>query len=104
MLGRKSVLSPVVSGARKGHNRSYSRVYFMGGPLLTSPPMSNRELFDHLFASGRMHLTRGPLFDTPPPSFPATVDPDKIEGMLLGLAVGDALGMTTEGPGWNVER
>jgi len=24
--------------------------------------------------------------------------------MLLGLAVGDALGMTTEGPGWNVER
>jgi len=41
--------------------------------------MSNRELFDHLFATGRMHLTRGPLFDTAPPALPATVDPDKIE-------------------------
>ena len=66
--------------------------------------MSNRELLDHLFSTNRIELNRGSLFDTPPPALPEKIDPDRVEGMLLGLAIGDALGMTTEGPGWSVER
>src|SRR5262245_57891493 len=66
--------------------------------------MTNRELLEFLFTTGRMHLKRGSLFDTPPPPLPEPLDPDRVEGMLLGIAVGDALGMTTEGPGWTVER
>ncbi len=66
--------------------------------------MTNRELVEYLFTTGRIDLTRAPLFDAPPPGLPPTLDPDKVEGMLLGIAIGDALGMTTEGPGWTVDR
>src|SRR5262245_541366 len=66
--------------------------------------MTNRELLDYLFQTGRMDLHRAPLLESEPPSLPKKLNPDRIEGMLLGLAIGDALGITTEGPGWNVRR
>lgn len=66
--------------------------------------MTNRELLDYLFQTGRMDLHRAPFLDTAPPRLPKKLDPDRIEGMLLGLAIGDALGITTEGPGWSVGR
>ncbi len=58
--------------------------------------MSNRELLDQLFAAGRIDVRRGPIFDLAPGPMPAELDFDRVEGMMLGLAVGDALGATTE--------
>jgi ADP-ribosyl-[dinitrogen reductase] hydrolase len=57
----------------------------------------NRIVLDRLFAGAAIDLQRGPLLDQTPPISPHGVDFDKVEGMLLGLAVGDALGATTEG-------
>lgn len=59
--------------------------------------MSNRETLERLFAERLIDIRRSPLFDTPPPALPAGLDFDRVEGMLLGLAVGDSLGNTTEG-------
>src|SRR5262249_51220486 len=56
------------------------------------------ELLRGLFDGDLIDLTRGPLFDR----IPAAVDlaglrsHRRIEGMLIGLAVGDALGLPTE--------
>ena len=47
--------------------------------------------------SGRLKVQWAPLLDTSPPPLPSGIDlADKVEGMLLGLAVGDALGNTSE--------
>ncbi len=54
---------------------------------------------DELFSQGAIHVERSALFDQTPPRLdrPAALLADRIEGMLLGLAIGDALGNTTEG-------
>ena len=45
-------------------------------------------------AVARIHAA--PLFDTVPPALPPNFDLDRVRGMLLGLAVDDARGNTTE--------
>ena len=56
---------------------------------------SNSDLLDDFFRRGLIRLSRGPLFDLDPPPLPETVW-DRVEGMLLGLAIGDALGHGSE--------
>jgi len=56
---------------------------------------TNEELLDHLFVTSQIDLKRSNLFDTAPRRL-STVNFDRVEGMMLGLAVGDALGITTE--------
>jgi ADP-ribosyl-[dinitrogen reductase] hydrolase len=47
--------------------------------------------------AGRLKLNWDCLLDVAPPPLPTGIDlADKVEGMLLGLAVGDALGNTSE--------
>ncbi len=58
---------------------------------------ANRDLREALFAAGRIRLARGPLFEETPGAFREGFDFGKIEGMMLGLAIGDALGNTSEG-------
>jgi len=65
-------------------------------------PSENRQILDQLFASGQINLQRGAVFDAAPDPLPDDFDFDKIEGMMLGLAIGDALGITTEG--WRPEE
>jgi ADP-ribosyl-[dinitrogen reductase] hydrolase len=60
-------------------------------------PPDNAGLLRQLLVEGAIDLRRGALFDWTPPPMPAGFDWDRIDGMLLGLAVGDALGNTTEG-------
>lgn len=59
--------------------------------------MDNRARLDFLFQQGLINLDRGRLFDYCPGPKPATFDFDNAEGMLLGVAIGDALGITSEG-------
>ena len=60
--------------------------------------MSNLGTLAWLFETGGIELCRGPLFDeTPPAPPPGARLRDRVEGMLLGLAIGDALGNTSEG-------
>jgi ADP-ribosylglycohydrolase len=54
----------------------------------------NRAILDQLWAQGGIDLERSPLFDISPVG---AVDFDRVEGMLLGLAIGNALGESSEG-------
>jgi ADP-ribosylglycohydrolase len=56
---------------------------------------SNSDIFARLVADATIRLRPGKLFSEPVK--PLSLNFDKIEGMLLGLAVGDALGNTSEG-------
>lgn len=57
----------------------------------------NKQILEHLFETKQIRVARGPLFDLSPRPMPADMDFDRVEGMMLGLAIGDALGATTEG-------
>jgi ADP-ribosylglycohydrolase len=67
--------------------------------------VDNRHVFEPLIVNSQIDLARGSIFDTPPPPLP-DLDFDRIEGMLLGIAIGDGLGNTSEGilPGRRRER
>ena len=57
---------------------------------------SNRQLLAGLAASGGIQVRLGGTFSGMPRELPAGFDFGRIEGMMLGLAIGDALGNTTE--------
>ena len=57
----------------------------------------NRPVLDELLRGGKLSMRRSALFDEPPPGAAEPVDFARVEGMVLGLAIGDALGNTTEG-------
>jgi hypothetical protein len=59
--------------------------------------MRNRELLDTLFVSKRIDLSWSPLLDSSPSPVAEGFDFNRVEGMMLGLAIGDSLGNTTEG-------
>ncbi len=57
---------------------------------------NNQHLLDSFFATGHIRIQRSALFDAQPAPLPPTLTWERIEGMLLGLAIGDALGNTSE--------
>jgi len=59
-----------------------------------APPDTER-IMDGLVRAGRIPVSRSILSMAPPS--PGTRSWDRVEGMLLGLAIGDALGNTSEG-------
>lgn len=56
----------------------------------------NITLLNQLFTQGKVELERSAFLDQPPPPLPETWNFERVEGMLLGLAIGDALGNTSE--------
>jgi ADP-ribosylglycohydrolase len=58
---------------------------------------SNRELFSQLIEENAIRIRRGAIFDNNLAPKPKDFDFDRIEGMLLGVAIGDSLGITSEG-------
>lgn len=56
-----------------------------------------RRVLDQLFASGQIALRRSELFDQSPAVLPDELEFERVEGMMLGLAIGDALGRPSEG-------
>jgi ADP-ribosyl-[dinitrogen reductase] hydrolase len=50
-----------------------------------------------LFDTGAINVTRGPIFESTPVTLPDGLDVGRVRGMMLGLAIGDSLGNTSEG-------
>jgi len=63
----------------------------------TTADTANRILLKQLLKDEAIDIQASELFDAPPSPLPTEVAFSKVEGMLLGLAVGDALGLTSEG-------
>ncbi len=59
--------------------------------------IDNTALLDELLAQGKIRICDSQLFHKTPPQLPPDFDFAKVEGMLLGAAIGDALGATSEG-------
>lgn len=57
---------------------------------------NNSETFEELIESQEIALRRGPLFNFTAGPMNSGMDFDRIEGMMLGLAIGDSLGNTSE--------
>lgn len=58
---------------------------------------TNRQTLERLLANQEIRIKHGGIFDHPvTPKSPA-FDFGKVEGMLLGIAIGDSLGITSEG-------
>jgi hypothetical protein len=62
-----------------------------------SADQGNREFLEQVFEKEGIELKRGRVFDASPPPMPRNFDFARAEGMMLGLAIGDALGNTSEG-------
>jgi len=58
---------------------------------------TNRKIVDQLISEHVIRVEQSPLLDQAPPPLPTDFAFSRIEGMLLGLAIGDALGNTSEG-------
>lgn len=58
--------------------------------------LSNAEILDYFFKSSKIDINHGKIFGIEPEPMPKNFDFDRVEGMMLGLAIGDALGVTTE--------
>ena len=58
--------------------------------------LSNKQIVDVLLALKTINLERSTLLDKSPLPLPNNLSWDNVEGMLLGLAIGDALGNTSE--------
>ncbi len=58
---------------------------------------TNHQKLHWLFENKKININYSSLFDLKPDPLPEDFDFDRAEGMMLGLAIGDALGITTEG-------
>lgn len=56
----------------------------------------NRRIFEGLIKGRQIRVQPGELFDNGPGPVPDSFDFGRVEGMMLGLAIGDALGNTSE--------
>jgi ADP-ribosylglycohydrolase len=59
-------------------------------------PLNTPKILDRLFVEGTIRLQHSHLLASTPATLPSDLSWDRIEGMLLGLAIGDSLGNTTE--------
>jgi ADP-ribosylglycohydrolase len=59
--------------------------------------IDNTGLLDELLAQRKIRLCNSHLLREVPATLPSDFDFEKVEGMLLGVAIGDALGATSEG-------
>jgi len=90
----------------KSRNRLFRRLLGLGGrekgrikEMENTPDIANTnaDRLDELFLGKRIRLARGKLFQNDTNPKPSSFDFSRVEGMLLGTAIGDALGITTEG-------
>ncbi len=65
---------------------------------------TNQEKLNRFFDEGIIDIARGPIFDKAPEPFPEGVDFGRVEAMMLTLAIGDSLGVTSEGKNPDARR
>ena len=53
-------------------------------------------MLDDLFRNRSIRLNRGALFDSDITPKPSSFDYDRVEGMFLGIVIGDALGFLSK--------
>jgi ADP-ribosylglycohydrolase len=84
--------------SRPGHSatRPSSRSPQPWRSLMNDARQRNAAMLDRLFHNKAIRLERGALFDYDLAPKGADFDYGRVEGMLLGVAVGDALGNTSE--------
>jgi ADP-ribosylglycohydrolase len=58
---------------------------------------ANSRTLEKLFEAGEIQVKRSRIFEESSEPRPGCTDYEKVEGMMLGLAIGDSLGITTEG-------
>jgi ADP-ribosylglycohydrolase len=58
--------------------------------------MTNTQILNNLFAEEKIKIQRGKIFNRKPSRGKLSEDFDHIEGMMLGLAIGDSLGNRSE--------
>lgn len=83
-------------GDGSGRNRLGELLMQVRAEVAAASPSVNRAIIDWLFASDRLDLRRSVFLDSQPPAYAAPIPWSRVEGMLLGLAIGDALGNTSE--------
>lgn len=59
--------------------------------------IDNRPVLQRLFDERLIRMERSPILSEAPAASAGSVDFDRVEGMLLGLAIGDSLGNQSEG-------
>jgi len=66
----------------------------------------NESLLRELVNARQLDMELDPLFEQPARPAPGAIHWDRVRGMMLGLAIGDALGNTTEGltPAWRRQQ
>jgi hypothetical protein len=57
----------------------------------------NRQILEYIFKNNQINIFKGDLIKTLGNPLSSKFDFDRVEGMMLGLAIGDALGNTSEG-------
>ena len=83
-------------GDGSGRNRLGELLMQVRAEVMAAAPSVNRAIVDWLFAAGRLDLRRSAFLDSQTPVHAAPIPWARVEGMLLGLAIGDALGNTSE--------
>jgi len=79
---------PVAKGAGNPSPSSVNRSFTV---------IDNTQLLRHLMVNNLIRLHDGQILKQVPNPLPSSCKYEKIEGMLLGIAIGDALGATSEG-------
>jgi ADP-ribosyl-[dinitrogen reductase] hydrolase len=77
-------------------NRIGTPRYLTGWIRYASNMGTNQEELEALLATGRIRMSDGELLHRDPAPFPC-LEFSRVTGMMLGLAIGDALGNTSEG-------
>ncbi len=84
-------------GDDTGHNRLGELLVRVRAEVAAGSRISpNRRIYDWLLGTGRLDLKPNDFVNRPLPAHGAPVSWERVEGMLLGLAIGDALGNTSE--------
>ena len=80
----------------RNRHRGNSNTTSAGTASRAGTMATNPQVLDRLFREGAIDLERSSLFEQSAVPKTAGFDFDRVAGMLLGIAIGDALGVTTE--------
>ena len=96
VMEMESAKGAIIRDRRGFHDIPYDESSIDTLGILCGRSMTNTLILDRLFEHRRIRLNRGALFDFELRPKPLGFNFDFVSGMLLGIAIGDSLGATTE--------